>query len=104
MVPLLCFSIDFSKILLNAPGIYIRRTKTKSLDQGEGYYTYRIVESVRIGQHVKQGTKRIGKSGQSGSSAVDQSLSDSLLGTGGIFGFQVNNDQGKRSALNHDES
>jgi transposase len=36
--------------------MYIRRTKTKSLDQGEGYYTYRIVESVRIGQQVKQRT------------------------------------------------
>jgi transposase len=36
--------------------MYIRKTKTKTLDQGEAYYTYRIVESVRIGNQVKQRT------------------------------------------------
>ena len=36
--------------------MYIRRTKTKTLGQGEAYYTYRIVESVRIGNQVKQRT------------------------------------------------
>ncbi|MCK5478967.1 MAG: IS1634 family transposase [Methylococcales bacterium] len=36
--------------------MYIRRTKTKSLDDGGAYYTYRIVESVRLGKQVKQRT------------------------------------------------
>lgn len=36
--------------------MYIRRTKTKTLDGGDGYYTYRIVESVRIDDKVKQRT------------------------------------------------
>ena len=37
-------------------GMYIRRTKTKSLDNGEAYFTYRIVESVRLENKVKQRT------------------------------------------------
>ncbi len=36
--------------------MYIRRTKTKNLEDGSAYYTYRIVESVRIGNQVKQRT------------------------------------------------
>jgi transposase len=36
--------------------MYIRKTKTKTLDQGEAYFTYRIVESVRDGKQVKQRT------------------------------------------------
>ena len=36
--------------------MYIRRTKTKTLNQNEAYYTYRIVESVRLGEKVKQRT------------------------------------------------
>ena len=36
--------------------MYIRRTKTKNLDDGGAYYTYRIVESVRVGKQVKQRT------------------------------------------------
>ncbi len=36
--------------------MYIRRTKTKTLESGEAYFTYRIVESVRIGKQVKQRT------------------------------------------------
>ena len=36
--------------------MYIRKTKTKTRDQGEAYYTDRIVESVRLGQQVKQRT------------------------------------------------
>jgi hypothetical protein len=36
--------------------IYIRKTKTKTLAQGEAYFTYRIVESARIGNQVKQRT------------------------------------------------
>lgn len=36
--------------------MYIRRTKTKSLEDGSAYFTYRIVESVRIGKQVKQRT------------------------------------------------
>ncbi len=36
--------------------MYIRRTKTKSPDDGGAYYTYRIVESVRVGKQVKQRT------------------------------------------------
>ncbi|MCK5830261.1 MAG: hypothetical protein KAH20_08160 [Methylococcales bacterium] len=34
----------------------IRRTKTKNLKDGSAYFTYRIVESVRIGNKVKQRT------------------------------------------------
>ena len=37
--------------------MYIRRTKTKTLDKGEAYFTYRIVESVRLGKQVKQRTR-----------------------------------------------
>lgn len=36
--------------------MYIRKTKTKTLDDGEAYFTYRWVESVREGQQVKQRT------------------------------------------------
>jgi len=36
--------------------MYIRRTKTKTADHGEDSYTYRIVESVRVGTQVKQRT------------------------------------------------
>ncbi|NOR79300.1 MAG: IS1634 family transposase [Methyloprofundus sp.] len=36
--------------------MYIRRTKTKSLEDGAAYFTYRIVESFRIGKQVKQRT------------------------------------------------
>ncbi len=36
--------------------MYIRKTKTKTLDDGEAYFTYRLVESVREGQQVKQRT------------------------------------------------
>jgi len=36
--------------------MYIRKTKTKNLDDGGAYYTYRIVESVRQGKQVKQRT------------------------------------------------
>lgn len=36
--------------------MYIRKTKIKSGSQGEPYYTYRLVESVRSGKDVKQRT------------------------------------------------
>jgi len=36
--------------------MYIRRTKTKTTDQGGASFTYRIVESVRMGTQVKQRT------------------------------------------------
>jgi transposase len=36
--------------------MYIRRTKTKTADHGKDSYTYRIVESVRVGTQVKQRT------------------------------------------------
>jgi transposase len=36
--------------------MYIRKTKTKTLDKGEAYFTYRIVESIREGKQVKQRT------------------------------------------------
>jgi transposase len=36
--------------------MYIRRTKTKTTDQGGASFTYRIVESVRVGTQVKQRT------------------------------------------------
>lgn len=43
-------------MLVHANGMFIRKTKTKTLDDGEAYYTYRLVESVREGQQVKQRT------------------------------------------------
>lgn len=36
--------------------MYIRKTKTKTRDNGEAYFTYRIVESIREGKQVKQRT------------------------------------------------
>ena len=36
--------------------MYIRKTKTKNLEDGSAYYTHRIVESVRLGKQVKQRT------------------------------------------------
>ena len=36
--------------------MYIRKTKVKSGSKGEPYFTYRLVESVRVGQAVKQRT------------------------------------------------
>ncbi len=48
--------LDFTGFFTDARGMYIRRTKTKSLDNGEAYYTFRIVESVRLENKVKQRT------------------------------------------------
>ena len=39
--------------------MYIRRTKIKTGQQGEPYFTYRIVESVRADTGVKQRTMLI---------------------------------------------
>ena len=36
--------------------MYIRQTKIKNSKQGVPYYTYRLVESVRDGEKVKQRT------------------------------------------------
>jgi len=36
--------------------MFIRKTKTKTLEDGEAYFTYRLVESVREGRQVKQHT------------------------------------------------
>lgn len=36
--------------------MYIRRTSIKSRRTGEPYYTYRLVESERVGSKVKQRT------------------------------------------------
>ncbi|MFT5164694.1 MAG: hypothetical protein ACI9FJ_003303 [Alteromonadaceae bacterium] len=36
--------------------MYIRQTKIKNSKQGVSYYTYRLVESVRDGEKVKQHT------------------------------------------------
>jgi len=36
--------------------MYIRKTKIKNSKQGDAYYTYRIVESIREGKKVKQKT------------------------------------------------
>ncbi len=49
-------TLEFPQFFMNANGMYIRKTKTKSLDAGGAYYTYRIVESVRLGKQVKQRT------------------------------------------------
>jgi transposase len=48
--------VAFSWFFVDASDMYIRRTKTKNLADGAAYYTYRIVESVRIGNQVKQRT------------------------------------------------
>jgi len=37
-------------------GMYIRRTTIKSRQTGEPYYTYRLVESIRVGGRVRQRT------------------------------------------------
>jgi transposase len=36
--------------------VFIRQTKTRSSDSGEDYFTYRIVESTRVGKKVSQHT------------------------------------------------
>lgn len=36
--------------------MFIRRTKTRNAETGEDYYTHRLVESVRVGDAVKQRT------------------------------------------------
>ena len=36
--------------------MFIRRTTIKSRESGEPYYTYRLVESVRVGAGVRQHT------------------------------------------------
>jgi transposase len=38
------------------PLMFIRQTKTRSSDSGEAYFTYRIVESRRVGRKVSQHT------------------------------------------------
>ena len=47
---------DFFQICAHARAMYIRRTKTKTTDQGGASFTYRIAESVRVGTQVKQRT------------------------------------------------
>lgn len=49
-------TLDFLWFFIDASVMYIRKTKTKSLDNGEAYYTYRIVESIRLENKVKQRT------------------------------------------------
>lgn len=48
--------IAFIRYLVYLAHMYIRQTKIKSGKQGEPYYTYRLVESIRDGQKVKQHT------------------------------------------------
>ena len=36
--------------------MFIRRTTIKTRESGEPYYTYRLVESLRMGQAVRQQT------------------------------------------------
>jgi len=36
--------------------MYIRRTNTRSRKSGDSYFTYRLVESVRVDKAVKQRT------------------------------------------------
>jgi len=36
--------------------MFIRRTQTSSSATGEAYFTFRLVESLRVGQKVKQRT------------------------------------------------
>ena len=48
--------LAFFWFFIDARDMYIRKTKTKNLDDGGAYYTYRIVESVRLGKQVKQRT------------------------------------------------
>lgn len=52
----LSISIAFFLFFPDAMSMYIRRTKTKTLEDGSAYFTYRIVESIRIGDKVKQRT------------------------------------------------
>jgi hypothetical protein len=40
--------LDLFRIYVLSDHMYIRKTKTA--DHGEGSYTYRIVESVRVGE------------------------------------------------------
>ena len=34
--------------------MFIRRTKTRTTASGEHYYSYRIVDTYRVGEHVRQ--------------------------------------------------
>jgi transposase len=52
----LTMAIAFFWFFVDARAMYIRRTKTKNLADGGAYYTYRIVESFRLGKQVKQRT------------------------------------------------
>jgi len=36
--------------------MFIRRTKTRSTEQGESYYSYRLVDTYRIADKVRQRT------------------------------------------------
>jgi len=36
--------------------MFIRRTKTRTTASGEHYYSYRIVDTYRVGEHVRQRT------------------------------------------------
>ncbi len=58
MVPFFSWDVGFWSASPDAIALYIRRTKTKSLSDGDGntYYTYRIVEPGCIGFQVKQRT------------------------------------------------
>lgn len=49
-------AIAFRFVFRHSVGMYIRRTKTKTVAENEAYYTYRLVESIRLGDQVKQKT------------------------------------------------
>ena len=49
-------TIDYHSQTVHVPPMYIRKTKIKNSKQGEAYYSYRIVESIRNGNKVKQKT------------------------------------------------
>ena len=50
------FAIDIYLQIVHDSTMYIRKTKIKNSKQGDAYYTYRIVESIREGDKVKQKT------------------------------------------------
>ena len=86
--------------------MYIRKTKIKNSKQGEAYYTYRIVESIREGKKVKQKTLlNLGKHfdieachWSALSSRIEQLLQTEINGQADLFDLQLELDEALEKA------
>ena len=93
--------IDYRPLAVHDDSMYIRKTTIKNSKQGETYYTYRIVESIREGNKVKQKTVlNLGKHfnidpchWSALTSRIEQLLQSEVVGQTDLFDLQSELDE-----------